>query len=119
MINQKSFNRSIAESLFNLAKNNIAQLTDEEGSAPAGRESNMFAETFDTVDSVTPIPQVFIGDGVTTEFPLSATPARGDLIDVYVESVLQRTGEVYEVQDNIIIFTETPLLGMDIYIKFR
>lgn len=118
MINQKSFNRSIAESLFNLANNNIQQLTDAEGET-AKREANMFAETFDTADVRTPMPQHFIGDGVTTEFPLSATPARGDLIDVYVESVLQRTGEVYEVQDNIIIFTETPLLGMDIYIKFR
>ena len=55
----------------------------------------------------------------STEYTLNGAPARSDLIDVFVENVLQRPGEVYDVQDNILIFTVTPSLGMDIYVKFR
>ena len=118
MINLKSFNRSIAESLFNLANNNIAQLTDAEGET-SQRESNIFAESFDAADINTPLPQHFIGDGVTKEYVLNGEPARSDLIDVYCSDVLQRAGEIYDVQEGTLIFTETPYVDMDIYIKFR
>jgi len=113
MINNKSFNRVIAESLFNLANNNATQLGD------TNQEADMFSVTFDTADITTPEAQTFIGDGITVEFTLNGTPARSDLIDVFVENVLQRPGEVYDVQGDTLIFTETPSLGMDIYIKFR
>ena len=79
----------------------------------------MFSATFDTVDDKTPLAQHFIGDGVTNEYQLNGTPARSDLIDVYCNDVLQRAGEVYDVQESTLIFTETPYVNMDIYIKFR
>ena len=114
MINNKSFNRVIAESLFNLANNNQTVI-----SQTPGLDKDIFSATFDTVDSTIPESQGFIGDGFTTEYTLNGVPARSDLIDVFVENVLQRPGEVYDVQDDTLIFTETPSLVMDIYIKFR
>ena len=81
MINNKSFNRVIAESLFNLANNNATQLGD------TNQEADMFSVTFDTADSQTPESQSFIGDGNTVEFTLNGTPARSDLIDVYPKKI--------------------------------
>ena len=114
MINNKSFNRVIAESLFNLANNNQTVI-----SQTPGLDKDIFSATFDTVDSTIPEAQTFVGDGSTTEYTLNGAPARSAWIDVFVENVLQRPGEVYDVQHNILIFTVTPSLGMDIYVKFR
>jgi len=66
-----------------------------------------------------PASQSFIYDGSTTTFTLSATPSSPDAIDVYVNDVLQRPGEVFTVNNDILTLTETPPSGSEIYIKYR
>ena len=66
MINNKSFNRVIAESLFNLANNNQTVI-----SQTPGLDKDIFSATFDTVDSTIPEAQTFVGDGSTTEYTLN------------------------------------------------
>lgn len=119
MINNKSVNRVLAESLFNLAMSKSDQLSLNPGS-----ESLLFDYVEGTSSSTNPLTgiplaQEIIADGTTGMYTLNATPARPDLIDVWVNDVLQRPGETFEVVGDTIYFIETPLAGWDIYIKFR
>lgn len=112
MINNKSFNRAIAESLFNLAKGKQPQV---ELAPSEGKEARLFEVI--TID--TPLDQSFIALGDTALYTLNGTPARADLLDVYVNDVLQQPAETYETIDDAIQFFEIPPAGSDIYIKFR
>jgi hypothetical protein len=71
------------------------------------------------VPSTLPTSQTFTGDGVTTNYTLSATPATPDAIDVYVDDVLQRADEVYTVSGDVLVFLIEPHTGADIFIKYR
>lgn len=73
--------------------------------------------TFD--QQTLPSAQNFTGDGATTEYTLSQTPASADAVDVYVNDVLQRPGEIFTLSGNTITFLETPPLDSDIYVKYR
>ena len=66
-----------------------------------------------------PTAQNFTGDGSTVQYTLSQTPASADAVDVYVDDVLQRPGEVFTIAGNTITFTTTPSNNADIYIKYR
>ncbi len=119
MINNKSFNRVLAESLFNLAK----QKQDEVSATP-GQETQIFDYIEGTSSStndrtVIPEAQAIIAPGDTAVFELNGTPTRDDLIDVWVNDVLQHPEEVYETIGNTIHFFVVPPQGTDIYIKFR
>jgi len=119
MINNKSFNRVIAESLFNLTK----QKQDEVSATP-GQETQLFDLIEGTSSStnertVIPEAQSIIAPGDTAVFTLNGTPTRDDLIDVWVNDVLQHPEEIYETIENTIQFFEIPPQGTDIYIKFR
>lgn len=119
MINNKSFNRVLAESLFNLAK----QKQDQVSTTP-GQETTLFDLIEGTSSStnelsVIPEAQAIIAPGDTALFTLNGTPTRDDLIDVWVNDVLQHPEEVYETIDDTIMFFEIPPQGTDIYIKFR
>lgn len=119
MINNKSFNRVLAESLFNLAKQK-----QEEVSATPGQETVLFDLIEGTSSStsgrtVIPEAQAITAAGDTALFTLNGTPSRDDLIDVWVNDVLQHPEEIYETIDNTIQFFEIPPAGTDIYIKFR
>ena len=119
MINNKSFNRVLAESLFNLAKQK-----QEEVSATPGQETALFdyiegTSSSTNVRTVIPEAQSIIAPGDTAIFTLNGTPSRDDLIDVWVNDVLQHPEEIYEAIENTIQFFEIPPQGTDIYIKFR
>lgn len=119
MINNKSFNRVFAESLFNLAK----QKQDQVSTTP-GQETTLFdliegTSSSTNERSVIPEAQAIIAPGDTALFTLNGTPTRDDLIDVWVNDVLQHPEEVYETIDDTIMFFEIPPQGTDIYIKFR
>lgn len=119
MINNKSFNRVLAESLFNLAK----QKQDEVSSTP-GQETALFDYIEGTSSStndrtVIPEAQSIIAPGDTALFTLNGSPSRDDLIDVWVNDVLQHPEEIYSTAGDTIQFFEIPPLGTDIYIKFR
>lgn len=119
MINNKSFNRVLAESLFNLAK----QKQDEVSATP-GQETQIFdliegTSSSTNEDTIIPEAQSIIAPGNTALFTLNGTPARDDLIDVWVNDVLQHPEEIYETIGNTIQFFEIPPQGTDIYIKFR
>lgn len=119
MINNKSFNRVLAESLFNLAKQK-----QNEVSATPGQETQIFDLIEGTSSStsdrtVIPEAQSIIAPGDTALFTLNGIPSRDDLIDVWVNDVLQHPEEIYETIDNTIQFFEIPPQGTDIYIKFR
>lgn len=119
MINNKSFNRVLAESLFNLAKSK----QDQVNTTP-GQETVLFDLIEGTSSStndrtVIPEAQSITALGDTALFELNGTPSRDDLIDVWVNDVLQHPEEIYETFDNTIQFFEIPPFGTDIYIKFR
>ena len=119
MINNKSFNRVLAESLFNLAKAKQVEVTET-----PGQETVLFdlieGTSSSTSDrSVIPEAQSIIAVGDTALFTLNGSPTRDDLIDVWVNDVLQHPEEIYETIDNTIQFFEIPPKGTDIYIKFR
>ena len=119
MINNKSFNRVLAESLFNLAKSK-----EEEVTATPGQETILFDLIEGTSSStsgrtVIPEAQSITAQGDTALFTLNGIPSRDDLIDVWVNDVLQHPEEIYETIDNTIQFFEIPPIGTDIYIKFR
>ena len=119
MINNKSFNRVLAESLFNLAKQKQNQV-----STTPGQETTLFdliegTSSSTNERSVIPEAQAIIAPGDTALFTLNGTPTRDDLIDVWVNDVLQHPEEVYETIDDTIMFFEIPPQGTDIYIKFR
>lgn len=119
MINNKSFNRILAESLFNLAKSK--QQTIEEGNGNETEIFDLIEGTSSSTNDNTDIPeaQSIIAPGDTAVFTLNGTPARADLIDVWVNDVLQHPEETYETIGNTIQFYEIPTSGWDIYIKFR
>lgn len=73
--------------------------------------------TFD--QQTLPASQSFTGNGATTVYTLTETPASADAIDLYVDDVLQRPGEVFTVSGNTLTFTTTPHVNADIYIKYR
>lgn len=119
MINNKSFNRVLAESLFNLAKSkqNVIEAGD-------GNETEIFdliegTSSSTNDNSAIPEAQSIVAPGDTATFTLNGTPARADLIDVWVNDVLQHPEETYETIGNVIQFYEIPATGWDIYIKFR
>lgn len=119
MINNKSFNRVLAESLFNLAKSKEQQVN-----ATPGQETVLFDLIEGTSSStndrtVIPEAQSIIAHGDTALFTLNGTPSRDDLIDVWVNDVLQHPEEVYATINDSIQFFEIPPQGTDIYIKFR
>ena len=102
MINNKSFNRVLAESLFNLAKSkqNVIEAGD-------GNETEIFdliEGTSSSTNDNTAIPeaQSIVAPGDTAAFTLNGTPARADLIDVWVNDVLQHPEETYETIGNVI-----------------
>jgi len=66
-----------------------------------------------------PEAQNFTGDGSTVEYTLSSQPASADAIDVYVNDVLQRPGDVFYLDETRLIFLETPPENTDIYVKYR
>ena len=118
-INNKSFNRVLAESLFNLAKSKEQQVN-----ATPGQETVLFDLIEGTSSStndrtVIPEAQAIIAEGDTALFTLNGTPTRDDLIDVWVNDVLQHPEEVYATINDSIQFFEIPPQGTDIYIKFR
>jgi len=118
MINNKSYNRILAESLYNLAKAKEAE------AVIFGKETELFDLIEGTSSSTSefnavPEAQSIIADGTTAMFTLNGTPARPDLIDVWVNDVLQHPEETYEIIGDVINFFEIPSSGWDIYIKFR
>ena len=68
---------------------------------------------------IIPTSQAFTGNGSQTVYMLSHTPASNEALDVYVNDVLQRPGEVWELQNNTVQFLLTPPTGTDIFIKYR
>jgi hypothetical protein len=73
-----------------------------------------------TLDQQTlPSSQTFTGDGETSTYTLTQTPASEDAVDVYVDDVLQRPGEVFTISGNTITFSTVPYNDADIYIKYR
>lgn len=66
-----------------------------------------------------PSSQTFTGDNSTVTYTLSNQPASGEAIDVYVNDVLQRPGEVYTLSESQITFSTVPETGDDIYVKYR
>jgi hypothetical protein len=66
-----------------------------------------------------PVPQTFVGDGETTAYLLATVPASSDAVDVYVNDVLQRPGEVFYLDGANLVFLETPPSDTDIYVKHR
>lgn len=62
--------------------------------------------------------ETFTGDGTTTQFTLSNTPATVEAIDVYVNDVLQRP-DIFSLNGDILVFNTTPDVGADIYVKYR
>lgn len=119
MINNKSFNRILAESLFNLAKSK--KPTIEAGNGNETEIFDLIEGTSSSTNDNTAIPeaQSIVAPGDTAVFTLNGTPARADLIDVWVNDVLQHPEETYETIGNVIQFFEIPTAGWDIYIKFR
>lgn len=119
MIKNKSFNRVLAESLFNLAKSK--KTTIEAGNGNETEIFDLIEGTSSSTNDNTAIPeaQSIIAPGDTAVFTLNGTPARADLIDVWVNDVLQHPEETYETIGNTIQFYEIPTSGWDIYIKFR
>ena len=118
-INNKSINRILAESLFNLAKSKEVQVTAE-----PGQETQLFELIEGTSSStsgrtVIPEAQSITALGDTALFTRNGTPTRDDLIDVWVNDVLQHPEEIYETIEDTIQFFEIPPVGTDIYIKFR
>lgn len=69
--------------------------------------------------AVFPEAQSILADGTTSAFTLSSTPASVEMLDVYVNDVLQRPGEVFTIQGDNIQFLTMPQHGMEIYIKYR
>jgi len=119
IINNKSFNRVLAESLFNLAKSKAEQVSVNQGD-----ETELFELIEGTSSSTsdrTAIPEAqhIVAPGDTAVFTLNGEPARDDLIDVWVNDVLQHPEEIYETIGDVIQFFEIPPQGTDIYIKFR
>lgn len=78
------------------------------GSAGGNLESAVFPEA-----------QVIVADGMSTEYQLTYTPASGEMIDLYVNDVLQRPGEQFLIVGDLVQFTSLPEFGTEIYIKFR
>lgn len=66
-----------------------------------------------------PASQNWTSDGETTEYTLTNEPASSDAVDLYVNDVLQRPGEVFNISGTALEFLETPPLGADIYVKYR
>lgn len=66
-----------------------------------------------------PESQTFTGDGQTTVYSLNQTPASPDAVDVYVNDVLQRPGEVFTISGSILTFSPAPPGEADIYVKYR
>lgn len=66
-----------------------------------------------------PEAQNFISDGSTTEYTLSNAPASDEAVDLYVDEVLQRPGEVFVISGTTLTFLHTPPSGSDIYVKYR
>lgn len=66
-----------------------------------------------------PASQTFTANGATISFQLSHNPASLDALDVYVNDVLQRPGEVFTVNNKNLVFTSVPPSGTDIYVKYR
>lgn len=66
-----------------------------------------------------PSAQTFTGDGSTVSYTLSNQPASGEAIDVYVNDVLQRPGDVYTLTGSEITFSTVPETNDDIYVKYR
>ena len=119
MINGKSINRVLAESLFNLAKQKQNQV---EGTVNGEKKIfDLIEGTSSSTSDISVIPeaQAIIADGTTAIYQLNGTPARADLIDVWVNDVLQHPEEIYETIGDVIQFFEIPPQGTDIYIKFR
>jgi len=119
MINNKSFNRVLAESLFNLAKSKQVEVT-----ATPGQETVLFdliegTSSSTSGNSVIPVAQAIIASGDTAIFTMNGSPSRDELIDVWVNDVLQHPEEVYSTIGDTIQFFEIPPQGTDIYIKFR
>jgi hypothetical protein len=71
------------------------------------------------VSGVLPASEAFVADGIAIKYTLSYTPASSDAIDVYVNDVLQRPGEVFSLNANLITFNIIPPAGTDIYVKYR
>lgn len=118
-INNKSFNRVLAESLFNLAKSKAEQVSQVDGDETQLFELIEGTSSSTNDNSAIPEAQAIIAPGDTALFTLNGTPARADLIDVFVNDVLQHPEETYETIGNSIQFFEIPPQGWDIYIKFR
>lgn len=119
MINNKSFNRVLAESFFNLAKAKQDEVTNTPGQETVLFDLIEGTSSSTSDNSVIPEAQAFIAPGDTAIFTLNGTPSRSDLIDVWVNDVLQHPEEIYETIDDTIQFFEIPPQGTDIYIKFR
>ena len=66
-----------------------------------------------------PPSENYTSDGLTTQYTLASIPASPDAIDVYVNDVLQRPGEVFYIDEDTLTFTYVPAPGDDIYIKYR
>lgn len=73
--------------------------------------------TFD--QQTLPASQTFAGDGETTTYSLSQTPASSDAVDVYVNDVLQRPEEVFTISGSTLTFNPAPPTDSDIYVKYR
>lgn len=73
--------------------------------------------TFD--QQTLPESQNFTGDGETTAYTLTHTPANPDAVDVYVNDVLQRPDEVFTISGNTLTFLTVPPSDTDIYVKYR
>lgn len=73
-----------------------------------------------TLDQQTlPTSQTYTGDGETVTYLLSQSPASDDAVDVYVNDVLQRPGEVFTISGTTLTFNPAPPVGSDIYVKYR
>jgi len=105
--------------LFNLAKSK--QATIAEGNGNETEIFELIEGTSSSTSGNTAIPEAqhIVAPGDTAAFTLNGTPARADLIDVWVNDVLQHPEETYETIGDTIQFFEIPTSGWDIYIKFR
>ena len=119
MINGKSFNRVFAESLFNLASQKKSKVEESPGSETEIFELIEGTSSSTNDNSIIPEAQHIIADGETAIFTLNAAPSRADLVDVWVNDVLQHHVETYDTIGDVIQFSEIPPQGTDIYIKFR
>lgn len=78
--------------------------------------TNSWARASAILPTLSVVTDTFTGDGVTVSYTLSATPASKDFVSINIDGVSQLK-TAYNITNNIVTFTGTPVLGAVIDIK--